>query len=162
MGERTVDGMTVREAVRVAFMLAVLAIFARFFGLARSCDAGMEGAFSLSSSPAVIWSLYCISFDSTRHRPIAYLRLFRLFLGTSSSTASCRFSSALLCTRTGGAGFGFAFSACSSSNSWIFRFLNACGIRLTRISRRDRSPCACKAYCARSLRARSVTVQTRQ
>ena len=39
----------------------------------------------------------------------------------------------------------------------MFRFRKPCGIRLTRISRRVRRPCACIAYCARSLRARSVT-----
>jgi hypothetical protein len=46
---------------------------------------------------------------------------------------------------------------CSSINSWIFLFRTAWGMRLTRISSRVRIPCACNAYCARNLRARSVT-----
>jgi len=50
-------------------------------------------------------------------------------------------------------------SECFSNNSPIVIFLNATGILLMRISNRNRSPCACKAYCARSFRARSVTTK---
>lgn len=53
-----------------------------------------------------------------------------------------------------------AVSPCLRIKSSIFTFLNDIGIRLTRISIRVRKPCACKAYCARSFRARSVTVMT--
>jgi len=49
-------------------------------------------------------------------------------------------------------------SECFSNSSPIDIFLNATGILLTRISNRIRSPCACKAYWARSFRARSVTI----
>ena len=51
-------------------------------------------------------------------------------------------------------------SAYFSSRSPMFVFRNAIGIRLTRISIRVRSPCACSIYCARSFLARSVTVPT--
>lgn len=54
----------------------------------------------------------------------------------------------------------FGGTACSAYlliNSSIFTARKACGIRLIRISRRDRSPCACSAYCARSFLALSVT-----
>lgn len=44
-----------------------------------------------------------------------------------------------------------------SARSPIFAFLNAIGMRLTRISMRVRRPWAWRLYCARSFRARSVT-----
>jgi hypothetical protein len=62
-------------------------------------------------------------------------------------------------TGMGAAVAGFARAFCSSRSSCIVRFRSACGIRLMRISRRVRRPCACSAYCVRSLRARSVTVR---
>lgn len=46
---------------------------------------------------------------------------------------------------------------CFSSNSPILAFRSATGIRFMRLSIRDRRSCAWRAYCARSLRARSVT-----
>lgn len=54
-GERTLEGTTFRDAVRVAFMFAAVAVLVRFFGFARSC-ADSAGMFSLSS-PVDIWSL---------------------------------------------------------------------------------------------------------
>lgn len=44
----------------------------------------------------------------------------------------------------------------------MLAFLSAGGILFTRISSRDLRACAWNAYCARSLRARSVTVEARQ
>lgn len=54
------------------------------------------------------------------------------------------------------------FCSCSmylTSKSPILIFRSDVGILLTRISIRDRRPCAWRLYCARSLRARSVTAQ---
>lgn len=45
-----------------------------------------------------------------------------------------------------------------SASSPILALRNAMGMRLTRISIRVRSPWAWRLYCARSFRARSVTV----
>ena len=58
-----------------------------------------------------------------------------------------------------GEGFSKALAAvlCFSSSSPMLIFLRATGIRLTRRSIRDRRSCAWSAYCARSLRALSVT-----
>jgi hypothetical protein len=61
LGDKTPpDGATTtpfRETVRVALVLAAAAVFARFFGLAKSgADPTVADAFSLSSSFA-IWSL---------------------------------------------------------------------------------------------------------
>lgn len=47
---------------------------------------------------------------------------------------------------------------CFANSSPMFALRNAIGIRLTLISIRVRIPCAWRLYCARSLRARSVTV----
>jgi hypothetical protein len=52
------------------------------------------------------------------------------------------------------AAFNASYFARSSP---IFAFRNDIGILLTRISSRFLSPCAWRAYCARSFRARSVT-----
>lgn len=49
---------------------------------------------------------------------------------------------------------------CCAASSPMVSFLNATGIRLIRISRRDRMVWDCKAYCARSFLARSVTVES--
>lgn len=87
----------------------------------------------------------------------SHLCLFKLFRSNDDLAAGASVGISTL-AGTGGGGAGLALSACSSSSSWMLRFLNACGMRLTRISRRVRRPCACMAYCARSLRARSVTV----
>lgn len=62
----------------------------------------------------------------------------------------------------GGGGAGLDFAARSSTSSCMFLFLMACGILLTRISRRVRRLCACNAACDLSLRARSATTHTRQ
>lgn len=45
-----------------------------------------------------------------------------------------------------------------SASSPILALRSAMGMRLTRISIRVRRPCACKLYCARNFRARSVTI----
>ena len=87
----------------------------------------------------------------------AYLVLLATFFGLSLASVCCLVSFA----GTGGAAFGSSFAACSSTKSCIFLFLSAVGMRLTRISSRDRRPCACRAYWARSLRARSVTADAR-
>lgn len=88
------------------------------------------------------------------------------------ATGGLRFSTspdivvALLTGFKGSSGFlngeGAACSAWTaalylSSNSPIVTLRKATGMRLMRRSRRARRSCAWRAYCARSLRARSVT-----
>jgi hypothetical protein len=52
------------------------------------------------------------------------------------------------------------FSLYFMNNSPMLAVRSARGIRLTRISIRDRRPCAWSIYCARSFLARSVTITT--
>lgn len=160
LGDRTVDGTTFFDAVHVALVFAGAAtVFDRFFGLGRSCEECSAGMFSLSSVREM-WSLSSISTCWTCHvYGIAHLCRFKLFRVGASTGLAARAGDASFLAGTGGAGAGLALSACSSSKSCIFRLRNACGMRLTRSSRRARRPCACNAYCARSLRARSVTAR---
>ena len=122
--------------LRVGQVMGRFGVFFIWFG-----GGDLVAAFNVNTSPML-----------DRRPRYTYLDLFKLFRG---SLFSCWRSSCAIAT--GSTGFGFVLSACSSNKSCIFLFLSACGIRLTRISRRDRRPCACKAYCARSFRARSVT-----
>lgn len=154
LGERTVDGWrglaVVREAVRAALVLAVagagaavvaVTALARFFVMGRSCEGAV---FSLSSAvlkSVEMCSLYgALVLSSSRYctASVTYLVLFTVFFGLSSSS-TC-FTVCVSFTGTADAGFGSVFSACSSNRSWIFLFLNAVGIRLTRISNRERRP----------------------
>jgi hypothetical protein len=70
-----------------------------------------------------------------------------------------------VCTRVDlktGTGLVFGSSNCSEYlliSSSILVVRNAWGILLIRISSLEWRPCACKAYCARNFRARSVTVK---
>ena len=139
----------------VVGLSAATVVFVRFLGLERSC-----GAFSLSSSAVEIWSL--LFSLALRPKPTCvpstHLILFKLFrFGTLSSLS---LSSSTAIAEAGGSRSSRSarsLASCSSSNSCIFLFLNATGIRLMRRSNCDRKACACSAYVARSLRARSVT-----
>lgn len=93
----------------------------------------------------------CIYRDSSA---LAYLVRFKVrSFGGLTITSGCLTGASM--ALEGGSGFGC--SLCFSTSCLMFVILKACGILLTRISSRARSPCACRAYCARSLRARSVT-----
>lgn len=146
-GDKTVPGAALRVFVRVALeapvallvvtagaATAVAVGFILFLGFSRAC-VGFE--FSLSDN------------DS----------LGRFTTLAKTGLESC-------CTPAGFCGdsafcAGLACSMYLSTSSCMLTFLNAGEILFTRISSRDRSPWACSAYCARSLRARSVTSSCR-
>lgn len=137
LGERTVVGAGLRDAVFVVAVGAAVAVFVRFLGLGISPWAY---AFSLSSAPKC--SLLRLARSCACGGVCSYLVLFKLFLVDDGAIALCRLST----TGMIAAGLGFAFSAKSSSRSCMLRFRSAWGILFTRISSLARRPCACNAY----------------
>lgn len=150
LGESTFDGSTLRETPRSTRVdgpdgPVAAAVLVRFLGSGRS---SFIDTFSLSEIPLL-----------RRLMP-------RVALTSLGGCGACRAGEAR-CEAGASTGIGamssppLGASACSSylfMSSRMFVFRSGCGIRFTRISSRDRRPCAWRAYCARSLRARSVTV----
>lgn len=103
LGESTVVGAGLRDAVLLVAVGAAVAVFVRFLGLGISPWAY---AFSLSSVPKC--SLVGCQRDSCAYgRVYSYLVLFRLFLVDEGAIAFCRLSMPVVIA----AGLGFAFSA---------------------------------------------------
>lgn len=126
--------------------------FERFFGLSRDWLLGCE--FSLSDTTWKSSLLYKIRHELVGFScpVVTYLdRLIPLDLAGETMWAMWCFCG------NDEVGAGLCCWTCLSTISCIFVFLRDVGMRLMRMSKRLRSPCACNAYWARSLRARSVT-----
>lgn len=144
LGERTDAGLTLRDAARAARVVGgAAAVLLRFLGFSRSAV-----MFSLSEAK---WSLFRLRPREGDEEVAVFGREPALSVGGSGRGFEM-------------SGFARGFGGSRSSeylsmSSMILVERRDCGILLMRISRRDRSPCVCKAYVARSFRARSVTAK---
>ena len=153
-GERTCEGwILARDVVRAGGMGGPRTLFLGF----------SMSSFSLSMDTS---SLVLVSNCSVCMRELAYLIRFGARCGDGLArellcSAWSRFlRGELIFSIREVVAAGLDCSLYFVYRSPIFALRNAIGIRLTLISIRVLSPCACRLYCARSFLARSVTVRS--
>jgi hypothetical protein len=150
LGERTCDAATALDAVRLGTLPVAAPPLARFFGTFKSCCVfSLSIVISISSLVRLVPLACCAGFGGSGLPTTAFgdMSVFDVVLALVIVFVAFRVPVLVDID-----------SAYFSNSSPMFAFLKLGGIRLTRSSILVLMPCACKAYCARSFRARSVTI----
>lgn len=148
LGDKTVDGASWLETTRArdlagpvpGVLEVVVAVLLRFLGKARSESMSRWTAFSLSAEISALGRFFPRVISGVEE--VLKPGVLRVAEGRG---------------RVWVEGAPFGCSEYFSTRSIMLVLRNELGIRLTRISSRDRSPWERSAYCARSFRALSVT-----